>query len=331
MILKTYEFLKKTKLTDSIYLLYGDNEGYQNEIQSKILGFKNKAKILKYDEKEFFENYNTILSELYNKSFFESEKIILINRVTDKISQFIYEILEKELESTTIILKAGILEKKSKLRSIFEKNKSLICIPFYADDQRTLVTLASNFFKESNISVSFELINTLVERCNGNRGYLENELKKIKLYSEGKKVIVLKDIFILTNLTENINVSELVDNCLSKNQKKIIKIINENNYNNEDCILITRTFLSKLKRLKILRADFDKNHDLEGTIANHKPPIFWKDKPMVTQQIRKRGLKEINNLIIKMSNLELLIKENSTNSLNILYDFILGNCREPNN
>ena len=179
MILKTYEFLKKTKLTDSIYLLYGDNEGYQNEIQSKILGFKNKAKILKYDEKEFFENYNTILSELYNKSFFESEKIILINRVTDKISQFIYEILEKELESTTIILKAGILEKKSKLRSIFEKNKSLICIPFYADDQRTLVTLASNFFKESNISVSFELINALVERCNGNRGYLENELKKI--------------------------------------------------------------------------------------------------------------------------------------------------------
>ena len=331
MILKTYEFLKKTKLTNSIYLLYGDNEGYQNEIQSKILGFKNKAKILKYDEKEFFENYNTILSELYNKSFFESEKIILINRVTDKISQFIYEILEKELESTTIILKAGILEKKSKLRSIFEKNKSLICIPFYADDQRTLVTLASNFFKESNISVSFELINALVERCNGNRGYLENELKKIKLYSEGKKVITLKDIFLLTNLTENINVSELVDNCLSKNQKKIIKIINENNYNNEDCILITRTFLSKLKRLKILRADFDKNHDLEGTIANHKPPIFWKDKPMVTQQIRKRGLKEINNLIIKMSNLELLIKENSSNSLNILYDFILGNCREPNN
>tara|TARA_B100000424_G_scaffold64240_1_gene47080 strand:- start:113 stop:1108 length:996 start_codon:yes stop_codon:yes gene_type:complete len=331
MILKTYEFLKKTKLTDSIYLLYGDNEGYQNEIQSKILGFKNKAKILKYDEKEFFENYNTILSELYNKSFFESEKIILINRVTDKISQFIYEILEKELESTTIILKAGILEKKSKLRSIFEKNKSLICIPFYADDQRTLVTLASNFFKESNISVSFELINTLVERCNGNRGYLENELKKIKLYSEGKKVIVLKDIFILTNLTENINVSELVDNCLSKNQKKIIKIINENNYNNEDCILITRTFLSKLKRLKNLRANFDKNNDLEGTISNHKPPIFWKDKHMVSEQIRKMGLKEINNLIIKMSNLELLIKENSNNSINILYDFILGNCREPNN
>ena len=331
MILKTYEFLKKKKLTDSVYLLFGDNEGYQNEIQSKILEFKKEAKIFRYDEKEFFENYNTILSELYNKSFFETEKIILISRVTDKTSQFIYEILDKELEDTTIILKAGILEKKSKLRSIFEKNKSLICIPFYTDDQKTLISLASNFFRESNISVSFELINALVERCNGNRGYLENELKKIKLYSEGKKVIVLKDIFILTNLTENINVSELVDNCLSKNQKKIIKIINENNYNNEDCILITRTFLSKLKRLKILRADFDKNHDLEGTIANHKPPIFWKDKPMVTQQIRKRGLKEINNLIIKMSNLELLIKENSSNSLNILYDFILGNCREPNN
>ena len=331
MILKTYEFLKKTKFINSIYLLYGDNEGYQNEIQSKILGLKKKAKIHRYDEKEFFENYDTILSELYNKSFFETEKIILISRVTDKIIQFIYEILEKKLESTTIILKSGILEKKSKLRSIFEKNKSLTCIPFYADDQKTLSTLASNFFKESEISVSFELINALVERCHGNRGYLENELKKIKLYSNGKKTIVLKDVFLLTNLTENVSVSELVDNCLSKNQNKIIKIINENNYNNEDCILITRTFLSKLKRLKILRANFDENNDLVSTIANHKPPIFWKDKPMVTQQIRKRGLKEINNLIIKMNDLELLIKENSSNSLNILYDFIIGNCREANN
>ena len=79
--------------------------------------------------------------------------------------------------------------------------------------------------------------------------------------------------------------SELIDNCLSKNKKKTINILNENNFSNEDCILIIRIFLNKLKKILKLSNEFKKNKNIDLTISSAKPPIFWKDKEITKQQI----------------------------------------------
>ena len=124
-----------------------------------------------------------------------------------------------------------------------------MCVPFYEDNNQTLNILINNFFREKKIPVSQQLINLLVERCRGSRQNLKNELNKIDSYILGKKNINLEQIIKLTNLAENYNVSELIDNCLAKNFKKTVNILNENNFSSEDCILITRTLLNKSKRL----------------------------------------------------------------------------------
>ena len=331
MILKTFELSKKKEINGNFFLLYGENEGYQNEIIKNILLKNSNFKQSKYDEKEIIDNYEEIVSSILNKSFFENEKILIINRVTDKIISFIDEISSRKIDHVKIVLKSGILEKKSKLRNFFEKDKKLICIPFYSDDYRTLASMANIFFKEQKISISNELVNLIVDRCNGNRGYLKNELNKIKLYLSNKKNINLKEILYLTNLTENFFISDLVDNCLSQNLKRLIKILNENNYGNEDCILIIRTFLAKAKRLMILRRNYDAYKDIELVIKNYKPPIFWKDKPLVIDQVKKWSLGEVNSLLIDINRIELLIKKSSNNSLNILYDFVLCVAKKTNN
>ena len=331
MILKTFELSKNKEIYGNLFLLYGENEGYQNEIINDILLKNIHVKPDKYDEKEIIDNYEEIISSILNKSFFENEKVLIINRVTDKIINFVDEISNRKIGHVKIILKCGILEKKSKLRNFFEKEKNLICIPFYLDDFRTLASLTNIFFRDLKIPISSELVNLIVDRCNGNRSHLKNELSKIELYLHGKKNINLKEILFLTNLAENFYISELVDNCLSQNIKKIIKILNENNYNNDDCILIVRTFLAKAKRLMILRKKYDECKNIEFTIKNSKPPIFWKDKQLVTDQIKKWSLAEINNLIIKINHVELLIKKSTSNSLNILYDFVLNAAKKTNN
>ena len=83
----------------------------------------------------------------------------------------------------------------------------------------------------------------LVERCRGDRLNLYNELEKIENFLKYKKQINLEEILKLTNLSENYDLSELVDYSLIKNQKKTLNILNENNFANEDSILILRTFL----------------------------------------------------------------------------------------
>ena len=131
------------------------------------------------------------------------------------------------------------------------------------------------------------------------------------------------DILQLTNLAENYSVSELIDSCLSKNKRKTVRILNENNYSIEDCILIIRTFLIKSKRLISLCEKIKETNDIETTISNFKPPIFWKDKEIVKQQIKSWSYEGTEKLIYKISEIELLIKKHSASSVNILSDFII--------
>ena len=331
MIIKSFEINKINVKSNNFYLFYGENEGYKNESIEKIFNINITKNIYRYEEKEILDNFESFFESIQSKSFFEKEKLILISRVTDKIKNIIEEIIEKNIEDIKIILNAGILEKKSKLRSLFEKNKNTICVPFYADSNQTLSKIINNFFREKKITVSQEKINLLIDRCRGNRQNLKNELDKIDSFVKNKKNINIDQIMKLTNLAENYNVSELIDSYLASNFKKTINILNENNFSIEDCMLITRTLLLKTKRLYKLLSEINNNKTIEEAISSFKPPIFWKDKEIVKQQINNWSLSRTENLIYKTNELELLIKKNSYNSINILSDFIINQPNRINN
>ena len=329
MIIKSFEINKINFDQNKLVLFYGKNEGFKNEATNNLI--KEKDEVTKYEEKEVLENINDFIESILSKSLFESEKIIIIKRATDKILKIIDEIDSKNIEDIKIIFNADNLEKKSKLRSLFEKDKKYVCVPFYPDTEQTLSKLTFNFLKKKNISISQSNINLIVNKCNGDRETLLNELNKIEYFSKNGKKITAENIAKLTNLIENHSISELIDNCLTKNKKKIVNILNENNFNNEDCILITRTFLNKAKKILKLSSEFQNNKNIDLTISSAKPPIFWKDKEITKQQIYKWTPENIKQLIYKLSEIELLIKKNINNSINLITDFILNQASSNTN
>jgi len=322
MILKSFEIKKIDQNINRLVLLYGKNEGLKNEALNILV--KDEKKIFKYEEKEILENENNFIENILSKSLFDQDKFIIIKRATDKILKIIETLLLKNLEDTTIILNSDNLEKKSKLRSLFEKDKKLVCVPFYRDNDQTLSKLAYNFLRSKKISISPSNINLIVNKCSGDRETLINELQKIEYFSKNGKQINSENISKLINLSENHNISELVDNCLAQNKKKIISILNENNFSNEDCIMIIRSFIIKAKKLLALSKAFETNKNIDLTISSAKPPIFWKEKEITKQQIYKWKPKNIKELIYKLSETELQIKKNINNSINLITDFILG-------
>ena len=324
MIIKSYEANKSNLEGRSIILLYGKNEGLQNETVEKtfISGFK--GSIDKYDENEFINTYEIIFSEILTKSLFDEKKLLIISRVGEKILKYIEEISDRNVEDTVIILRAGLLEKRSKLRIFFEKSKKLAIIPFYEDDTRTLSSLANEYLNKNKIKISRESINLLVGRSSGSRENLKKELSKIFNYSHSNKEITFEVVKKLSNLAENFGVNELADNYLSKNKKNIIKILNENNYSDDDCILILRTILSKSKRLLNILENYKKNENLDDVISKTKPPIFWKDKEVVKRQANTWKLKDLKTKMYQINEIETLVKSNSKNSLNLVSDFIVN-------
>ena len=329
MIIKSFEINKINLDLNNLFLFYGKNEGFKNEITKNIL--KNKSKILNYEEKEILENEDNFVENLLTKSLFDDEKIIIIKRVTDKMLKILDKITEKNIKDFKIVLNADVLEKKSKLRSFFEKDKRLVCVAFYPDDDQTLSKLAYSFLRDKKISISPSNINLIVNKCSGDREKLQNELQKIEFFSKNGKKIDNENISKLVNLNENHNISELIDNCLAKNNKKIISILNENNFSNEECITIIRFFIIKAKKLLALSKTFETNKNMDLTISSAKPPIFWKEKEITKLQIYKWKSKSIKRLIYTLSEVELQIKKNINNSINLITDFILSqSLAEPN-
>ena len=325
MILKTFE-LNKIEDNAVFYLVYGKNEGLKTECINKILS-KNDIKVFNYDEKQIIGETETFYENILSNSLFESSKRIIINRASDKIFETIKDLVDRDLNNIKIIINAGILDTRSKLRSLFEKNKDLICIPTYPDNNNTLSKLAAVFFRKEKISISQQSINLIVEKCGGDRNNLNNELNKIKDYSVEKKQITSEQISKLVNLSENYASSELIDHCLAKNINKTINILSENNYNSDECIIILRTFLSKAKRILKLAIEFEKNKDINKTINSAKPPIFWKDKDIIKIQLDKWKPTKIKELISGINDAELNIKKNYSNSVLIITNFILEKSR----
>ncbi len=324
MIIKHFELTKDKISKFNYYLFHGKNEGLKKEIIERNFIKNFNGNIDKYDENYFISNKETIISELLSKSLFEDRKIIIISRVTDKIIKIIDEIVRRNLDELIIILKSEILEKKSKLRQLFEKEKKLASIALYEDTSRDLTRIITEFLNFNKIRLSQESINLLVNRASGDRENLKIELEKIYNYSITNKDINISKIKVLTNLAENYSVNELAENFLLKNKKNISKILNENNYSDEDCILILRTILSKSKRLfNILKRNEELNN-IDQVISSTKPPIFWKEKESVKVQANSWKLNDLKNKIYEINEIELLIKNNSKNSLNLVSDFIFN-------
>tara|TARA_B100000035_G_scaffold292573_1_gene281315 strand:- start:398 stop:1390 length:993 start_codon:yes stop_codon:yes gene_type:complete len=321
MIIKSFEINKINLINSPFILLYGQNEGLKEHTITSLIKDQNITQ--KYDEKEILDRPDNFLENICSGSLFENKKIIIIKRATDKIFKILSEIFSRKINDLTLFIDAGKLEKKSKLRSFFEKEKECICVPFYPDNEQTLFKVALNFVKEKNISLSASNINFIVNRSNGDRKVLTSELEKIELYSKRGKKVTLEVLRNITNLIENHSINELIDNSLIKNKNKTIKILNENNFNNDDTILIIRTFLSKCKRILELSNEFDKNNNVDLTISSAKPPIFWKDKEIIKQQILLWKPNQMKKNIFKLHELELMIKKNLDNSLNLVTDFIL--------
>ena len=330
MITKSFELNKLELNNYKFYLFYGDNEGSKEETIKNLFQKNYLDKIYRYEEKEILDNIDNFFNSILTKSFFDNNKLIVINRTTDKIKETIEELIEKNPKDIQIVLNSKNLEKKSNLRKFFEKEKKIICVPFYEDNNQTLNSIVSLFFRNKKIQISQQLINILIERSRGDRKNLNNELEKIESFSLNKKNLNIKEIIKLTNLAENYSTSELVDHSLAKNTRKTVTILSENNYSDEDNIIIIRTLLAKLKRLVKICEVVDEKNDIERAISMYKPPIFWKDKPLIIQQVRSWNKDLLKDLIFKTNEIELLIKKNSALAKNILADFIINNSRKAN-
>ena len=333
MIIKSYE-INKNKLNflkNKFYLLYGENYGLKKDIEDfiKIEIKKNSnVEVLKLYENEIINNEENFYNFVYSGSLFSDKKIITICEATDKIINKMTDIYEKCPENIYIIVFSEILEKKSKLRNFFEKEKKTICIPCYADNEKNLEIIAQNELKKKNIKLSREIINLLIEKSNTDRHYLRNEIEKIKSYSLNKKILEMDEIKLLINFSGDYKSDVLVNECLCGNISQYKKIISEIYVSAVNQIILLRILSNKVQRLLKIKEQEHQSNNLDNLINNSKPTIFWKEKPLVKKQLTIWSLNALNKIITDINNTEFLCKKNPQIAKSIFYNFFSEICKK---
>jgi len=335
MIIRSYEINKNLQnfLKYNFYLLYGENIGLKKDIKNIIQKTDNKTNVefISLYESEIIENEENFYNFIFSGSLFSSKKIITIFEASDKMLKRLTDVCEKNPENIVVIVISGILEKKSKIRSFFEKNKDAACIACYPDSEKDLEIIAKNEFKKHEINLSREAINLLIEKSNSDRQNLKNEIEKIISYSVNRKTLELDEIKTLINFTGDHKSDVLINECLCGNTSQYKKIISEIYINSTNQILFLRILANKIQRLLKIKEQESGSYSLENFINNLKPPIFWKEKPVIKKQLTIWNLGELKKIKNKINNTELLCKKNPNVSNAIFLNFFLEICKKANN
>jgi DNA polymerase III subunit delta len=311
MILKSYIVEQNLNILKDyiVTLMYGENSGIKDDIKEEIKIQNKDAEILNFFESDIVKN-NLLFENTANQSLFDEKKIIFIHEASDKIIETLEECLKIKNKDISIYIFAENLEKKSKLRNWFEKDKNLAIFACYEDNERTLITYVNKEFKNYK-GLTGEIINLIINNSNMDRRIIKSEILKIKDYFLQKKINKDKIIEIL-NIKTDSNFNEIRDKALMGEKDKINKLLSETNIINEDVFFYLNNMNYRILKLyEISKISEGNKNNYEKILSDIRPPVFWKDKPIMIQQLKKWGKEKLEEIIYKINETEILMKKSS--------------------
>jgi len=311
VILKSYIVEQDVKILNAYQatLIYGVNNGIKKDIREKIKTHNKDYEIINFFENDILKN-NLLYEIIYNQSLFEKKKIIFIHEASDKIFNQISECIDKQNNDIRILIFSSNLEKKSKIRGLFEKEKNLAILACYEDNERTLINYVNKELKGFK-GLTGEMINMIVDNSSLDREVIKSELRKIKDFFEDKK-ITKREVLEILNIKNNSGFDKIRDKALLGDKTAINKLLSETEILNDDAFFYLNSLNYRVMRLHEINKISANQNNYEQTLNGLKPPIFWKDKAVILQQLRKWSQKKLKNILIKIAETEILLKKNST-------------------
>ena len=337
MITKSYEIKKNliNFLKYNLFLLYGENYGLKKDIKESIISSickqDNNLEILTLYENDIIDNEEDFYNSVYSGSLFGNKKIITIMNGSDKIIEQVKDINDKYPKNMLLIIFASALEKKSKLRNFFEKNSKTQTVPCYPDTAIDLRNIAFIELKKNKIDMSNEVINLLIEKSNNDRNNLMNEIEKIKLLAINKKKLKIDDIKSIISFSGEYKSDNFIIECLCGNISQYKKILSELFLNTVDQIFFLRILSNKIHRLLNMKKIQQDYKSLDNLLNTAKPPIFWKEKPLIKKQMTIWNFNDLKKIVIEINSVEILCKKNPQSSKIIFFDFFTKICKKASN
>ena len=324
MILKSFEIEKNIESISKFKftLIYGENLGLKDKLKNEIIKIFKNYEIVNIYQEDLNKNKDILINEFKNSSLFSNKKLIIVHQASDKLIKDI-EALKNEKENTKIVMISELLDKKSKLRYLFEKDKELSIIPCYNDNDYTLQKIVNDELKGFK-NLTKEIIELILEASNKDRKKILSNIQKIKTYFE-KKIIQIEKLENLLNSDRNEVFENIRDAALSGDKGKLNRLLNNFTFSQDD--VFQHLNMINLRLIKLLELHNLGGNNLDLAVNNIKPPIFWKEKPIMLQHAKKWQKQTLKEALLYIGHTEEIIKKNSyLNSTTLLKNSITNLC-----
>ena len=316
MIIKEFEIEKiiKEKKRLIFFLIYGPNEGlirdHINRVTSSYIN-KQEYEIINFNCKELDTDPQKLNDIIKTVSMFYKNKLLIIEELKDKHIKIIEDIIGNPQGNDICIIKSNNLSKSSKIRKLFENDKSCFSLACYEDDNRSLMKSIDSFIQQNQINMDRETKNYLLQSLSNDRMISKNELEKILLFNNnsGEK-IELDELKKLLNDTSSINLNKMNENVMYGNTLKSSKIIHKLLSEGSSPITLLRS-LTNYTLIQETKIEMKKGNSFDVAIKILKPPVFWKDKDSFQKHCLKWPIRNIEKVLSSLLEAEIFCKLNS--------------------
>lgn len=321
MIIKSFSINYEKLFSDyKINLIYGENFHLKTEILNKLTQIfkKNDFKTKFIKEDELLKDIEILDNYLNQDSLFGEKEILIIQEASDKLLDYInFSEIDKKL-----IIVTNNLTKKSSLRNKAEKEKIISCIACYEDDEKTLQSLLRNGLTKLGIKVPYEAIDQLFNINKLNRNDINSGLEKLELITKDKK-LDSETFSSLFNTTSSFDAFEISNALLSGDKKALNKILSSFYHFSINFNEVLGPLKYKINKLIDIYEYNENETKIAVLVDTYKPPIFWKEKSIIQTQLSKWNKNELDTLLDKINEIEILCKLNYEIAETIFNKFLL--------
>jgi len=292
-------------------LLYGPDEGlilYRTKEICKTFFKKNNAPelIRIFDMKE--KNSLSLEEAINTNSLFSDKEVIKVVNSNEKLSAM-FHLFEKliDVEDVLLIINAGELGTKSKLRKYFEENDSSAALPCYKTDSQLLRKTIIHFANNNNLEINDDALSYLMAVLGDNYQIIINELQKLLLLDE--RVISYELARGLISQNGSLAYDNITFDCLSGKRNLVGTSIDQN----INDLTSANYLLFNMKQMLLILGKTIRqynNDNLNEIVSSNMPRYLFKKKDVFANIIKKNNYYNIIKSIKILSEIELKIRQN---------------------
>ena len=184
-------FCKKPDPAQWAFLLFGDDEGVIADaslsLRTALSGKRSDTETISLDQDQIKREPALLFDALEARSLLGNERLIRVAVTGDKISALLIEAIKLGEDNpdrfgAKLIITAGILPKRSKLRAGFEAAKHASALQFFSDNAGDLRALTRTKLTAQNVDITEDALALFTAELPGHRGLANQEIEKLALY-----------------------------------------------------------------------------------------------------------------------------------------------------